>query len=99
MSLDLKIISVLLATFLITSCATSPKGENVLMDELNNNRSSKERALSKGPTTIKEGRPIFIKAYAYPQVLNTGDIWGGGNVFVEVGREKFDLNKIISSTK
>jgi len=83
----------LVALALIAGCATSPKGQNVLMDDVD--KSGKEHALSKGPTTIKQGRPIFIKAYAYPQVLSTGDIWGGGKVFVEVGREKVDLNKIV----
>lgn len=97
MNLFLKITMSLSAILLVTSCATSPSGQNVLMDEVN--RSGGEHALSKGPTTIKQGRPIFIKAYAYPQVLSTGDIWGGGKVFVEVGREKVDLNKLVSEQK
>ena len=75
----------------ITSCSSSPSGENVLMDTLN--RSKTEQNLK---PNIKQGKPIYYKAYAYPQILSSGDIWGGGEVFVEMGREKFDLNSLIN---
>ena len=94
MDKKIKIVSILALAIAATSCATSPKGENVLMNDVSKSRG--EREITNKDVSINKGRPIFIKAYAYPQVLETGDIWGGGNVFIEMGREKFDLNKIIS---
>ncbi|MBX9839219.1 MAG: hypothetical protein K2X69_13020 [Silvanigrellaceae bacterium] len=87
---DIKKLYLLLIALLISSCASSPSGENILMNNVNKNKSENTKS------NIKQGKPIYYKAYAYPQILSTGDIWGGGEVFIEMGREKFDLNTIIN---
>jgi hypothetical protein len=90
-----KLFLLILPLFFLEGCATSPEGKNILMDQIKNERHSREKTSE----TIKQGRPIFVKAYSYPQLLNDGDIWGGGTVFVEVGREKLDINKVVLGEK
>ena len=49
----------------ITSCASSPNGENILMDTVNRSKIDQN-----SKPNIKQGNPIYYKAYAYPQIVS-----------------------------
>jgi len=44
---------------------------------------------------LNQGRPIYMTAHAYPQVMEGGDIWMGGTVKILVGREELSLESLI----
>jgi len=79
--------------FVLFGCATKPDGVKTLSAMVKSDLLD-QKHMSKN---VSEGRPIFIKSYAYPQVTETGDIFGGGWVHIYVGREKVDFEQVIGT--
>ena len=48
-------------------------------------------------TSLSRGRPVYIEAFAYPQMLETGDILAGGQILLNLGREELSLDQIVGS--
>jgi hypothetical protein len=42
-----------------------------------------------------KGRPLLIKAFAYPQLLPEGDIFNGGEMIFMVGREEISAEELL----
>lgn len=88
---------ILFLSFLVnifSSCASAPDGKNILKemithDKINTNRNNENSK------TITKGRPIFVRTYIYPQIIESGDYYAGGWVFLEIGREKLALDKLL----
>lgn len=85
---------ILTSVFLISSCASAPDGNNILKEMIQKDTSSLKKN-SESKNSITKGRPIFIKSYVYPQLIDSGDFYAGGWVYLEVGREKLDLEKML----
>lgn len=73
-------------------CATIPEGELQLgpkiVRDMKDSRSSAQ--------ALNKGRPIYIEAYSYPQMLESGDIWTGGPLLINLGREDISLDALIA---
>jgi len=85
---------------ILTSCSlTPPVGQPVSKNALRKDLSEQVRGTGGTSTTempINAGRPIFIEAWSYPQIVDTGDIWGGGKIYINVGREEITLNDVLA---
>ncbi len=75
-------------------CATIPDGELQLGPKIV--RDMKESRTS--AQALNKGRPIYIEAYSYPQMLESGDIWTGGPLLINLGREDISLDSLITPT-
>jgi hypothetical protein len=80
---------VLAASF---GCATVPNGElqlgpKIVQDMQESRMSTK---------AINKGRPVYIEARSYPQVLESGDIWLGGPFMLNLGREDLSLDALVN---
>lgn len=84
-----------LILFGLIGCATKPDGEKTLSAMVKSDL-IEQKQMSKN---VSEGRPIFIKSYAYPQVTESGDVFGGGWVHIYVGREKVSFEDVIGKPK
>ena len=80
---------VLAASF---GCATVPNGELQLGPKIV--RDMQESRV--GTKAINKGRPVYIEARSYPQVLESGDIWLGGPVMLNSGREDLSLDALVN---
>lgn len=76
----------------VVGCATPPKGQPTLAPMVSRDMTSQNVG---GAAEVKKGRPIFVKAYAYPTVLPSGDVWAGGWILVNVGREDVALESLL----
>ena len=76
------------ALALATSCGTLPKGNLTLSKEL-----KFEQNLNDEISYLK-GRPIYIKAYAYPFIDKSGHIYDGRFVHFFMGREKLTIQDL-----
>lgn len=80
---------------MISSCASPPKGRNVLEEkfktDLSENFQEKE-----GEEIQASGRPIYIEAITYPQLIEGGHISIEGKIGVYIGRESIKLNKLLN---
>ncbi len=73
-------------------CATIPDGELQLGPKIV--RDMKESRTS--AQALNKGRPIYIEVYSYPQMLESGDIWTGGPLLINLGREDISLDSLIT---
>jgi hypothetical protein len=80
---------VLAASF---GCATVPNGELQLGPKIV--QDMQESRI--GTKAINKGRPVYIEARSYPQVLESGDIWLGGPVMLNLGREDLSLDDLVN---
>jgi len=72
-------------------CATIPDGELQLGPKII--KDMKESRV--GTVSLSKGRPLYIEARSYPQLLESGDIWAGGPVMVNIGREDLSFDAIL----
>ena len=72
-------------------CATIPNGELQLGPKIVRDMHESRT----GTQALNKGRPIYIEARSYPQVLESGDIWAGGPVLLNLGREDLSLDALI----
>lgn len=72
-------------------CATIPDGELQLGPKII--KDMKESRV--GTASLSKGRPLYIEARSYPQLLESGDIWAGGPVMVNIGREDLSFDAIL----
>lgn len=86
---------VLLLLFLV-SCSSIPKGNRQLGKMIKEDKSTNYEST---PEDIHQGRPVFIKATVWPQVLHGGDISSKGSILIMVGREKFSIETILKEQK
>lgn len=73
-------------------CATIPDGELQLGPKIV--RDMRESRTS--TQALNKGRPIYIEARSYPQILESGDIWAGGPVLLNLGREDLSLDSLVN---
>jgi hypothetical protein len=73
-------------------CASIPKGELQLGPKIAADMKDQQ---SGGLLSLSRGRPVYLEAYAYPQILETGDIWAGGPILVNLGREELPLDVLV----
>ncbi|MBF0206351.1 MAG: hypothetical protein HQK53_05625 [Oligoflexia bacterium] len=78
---------------IFSSCSTLPKGEKVLSSMVDEDKS--KIVAPKNKDTNYKGRPLFIKAVSYPQLLPDGDIFGGGEMIFMVGREDVAVDELL----
>ncbi len=72
-------------------CATIPNGELQLGPKIVRDM-HESRVTAK---SLSKGRPIYIEARSYPQMLESGDIWAGGPVLLNLGREDLSLDALL----
>lgn len=86
-------IRVILMVLLICSfgCASSPDGTKEIMTKIEADR----KRNSQIPASVSQGRPVFIEVAAYPQVFPEGDIWTGGVILLNIGRENLHLGSLV----
>ena len=85
-------ISKIIMLLLIASCSSVPKGNPQLgkmiqRDKISNN--------SRSSQYLHQGRPVFIKATLWPQVLEGGDISQKSNILLMIGREKISVDEVL----
>lgn len=85
------ILTILIIALVGTGCATSPFSSAELQkridaDLLNQNNLTKD---------LSQGRPIFVEVHSYPQLLPSGDLWLGGKILVNVGREQINYTDFV----
>lgn len=73
-------------------CASIPKGELQLGPKIAADMKEQQAG---GLSSLSRGRPVYLEAYAYPQILETGDIWAGGPILVNLGREELPLDVLV----
>jgi hypothetical protein len=73
-------------------CATIPEGELQLGPKIVRDM----KASRTSTKALNKGRPIYAEAYTYPQMLETGDIWAGGPLLINLGREDISLDTLIN---
>jgi hypothetical protein len=73
-------------------CASIPTGELQLGPQIAADMKSQTQA---GTQSLSRGRPVYLESYAYPQMLESGDIWAGGQVLVYLGREELSLDQVV----
>lgn len=73
------------------SCASSPDGARELMTKIEADR----KRNSQIPASVAQGRPVFVEVAAYPQVFPEGDIWTGGVILLNIGRENLHLGSLV----
>jgi hypothetical protein len=73
-------------------CVTLPEGELQLGPKIVRDM----KASRSGVQALNKGRPIYIEAYSYPQMLESGDIWTGGPLLINLGREDISLDDLIA---
>jgi hypothetical protein len=44
---------------------------------------------------ISDGRPMFAEVQSYPQILASGDIWMGGDILLNIGREEMNISELV----
>ncbi len=82
------IISVV--SFYLVSCATPPSGIKELAPMI-----EKDRQNAEGVLNVRQGRPLYVKAFAHPQILPSGDVWGGGPILLLIGRETVSFESML----
>lgn len=82
-------------TLLLPHCATKPDGTRTLSPMIEADIKDQKTAAQ----DVTQGRPIFIKTYAYPQILDSGDVWSGGWVQVFIGREQMSFDNFLNPDK
>lgn len=90
-------MKVVLFSFIFMSfigCASVPSGDKVISSLVESDKSRLSRAL-KNDVDVSMGRSLFIKTFAYPQILEDGDLLKGAQILLNVGRENVDLNQIL----
>ncbi len=84
--------AVFVMLFSLASCSFTPKGSDELMRKIANDQRD-EAAIAE--PTVNQGRPLFLEAASYPQFLPNGDIWTGGVILINIGREVLPLNDLV----
>jgi hypothetical protein len=88
-----KIVLMAFLTLYISSCAFLPEGKNVLEEKF-----IKDESLPLVETEKKEyvssGRPIYIEAISYPQMIDGGHLALTGKMAIFIGRETVSMNQI-----
>jgi hypothetical protein len=77
---------------LMGGCASIPTGELQLGPQIAADMKGQTQA---GTQSLSRGRPVYLESYAYPQMLESGDIWAGGQVLVYLGREELSLDQVV----
>lgn len=77
---------------LISACSSLPKGNHELKQMINDDLPKTE---DRKNTYIHKGRPIYLEAQSYPQIIEGGHISMGGKVYVFAGREELALADLI----
>lgn len=78
----------------LTSCAFLPSGKNILEESFIKDASTPVPEI-KNHEFVSSGRPIYIEAIVYPQLIEGGHLSLGGKVGVYMGRESVALNQIL----
>lgn len=73
-----------------SGCATIPEGELQLGPEI-----KKDMRVTHNNTFLNKGRPIYVEAKSYPQILENGDIWAGGSLMMNIGREDVSFDEML----
>ncbi len=81
----------LLMAALLQSCASSPTGSAELMKRIEADLKMPSKAKR---NSISEGRPVFMDIQSYPQILPSGDLWLGGDMLLNVGREELNFTEL-----
>jgi hypothetical protein len=81
-----------LVTAMFSGCATIPEGELQLGPKIAEDMKNQGAG---GAAGLSRGRPVYLESYAYPQMLETGDIWAGGPILVYLGREELSLDQVV----
>jgi len=78
----------------LASCTTIPPGEKSLIQKVERDAKGQVIKGSNIPD-IQLGRPKFVRAYAYPQLIDGEDLFEGGFVNLYVGRETLSLEDLL----
>jgi hypothetical protein len=70
-----------------------PEGEKKLQEMVDEDQKNAKTVPEK--KEMYKGRPIFIKAAAYPQVMPDGDIFAGGDLILSIGREDLSIEDVL----
>ncbi len=84
-----KIIVAVLFLSLMSCSLRPPDGSKELMEDI-----ERDRKLTKPADVSFEGRPIFVKVRAYPQIRN-GHIYGRHWILMRIGREKIAVDELV----
>ena len=82
----------LLLLFFLSGCTSLPSGHHELKQMINDDLPKEETGKN---TYIHKGRPIYLEAQSYPQVVDGGHINMGGKIYIFAGREELTLSEIV----
>jgi hypothetical protein len=74
-----------------TGCASSPEGTAELAKRVDGDL----KAVKTPRRNISDGRPMFAEVQSYPQILPSGDIWMGGDILLNIGREEMNISELV----
>lgn len=83
-------------TFLLPACTSKPNGELQIWPQMTSHSRTNENTNNESPL---QGRLLYIEIYAYPQVLDGGDIFSGGPFLLALEREKVSLDSIVQQSE
>lgn len=72
-------------------CASSPEGTAELAKRVDGDL----KTVKSPRRNISDGRPMFAEVQSYPQILASGDIWMGGDILLNIGREEMNLSELV----
>lgn len=81
---------------LVSSCAILPDGTNVLEERIVKASKEINKSNFDKVETTEQGRPIYIEAVTYPQMIEGGHVMMKGQMALLVGREKISINNILN---
>lgn len=84
----------LIFILLLTSCSTLPTGELVNQDTLKRDIDNQSKQTEEN-LNISKGRPIYVRAHAYPQIIAGKHVFLGSDVLINIGREELTLKQML----
>lgn len=85
------ILTILIIMLIGSGCATSPYSSAELQKRIDADLLDQRNAAK----DLSQGRPIFVEVHSYPQLLPSGDLWLGGKILVNVGREQINYTDFV----
>jgi len=82
--------------FLATGCTSKPAGDLQIGPQISAHKNQNDnRDMSDSKNSSLQGRVVYIEIYAYPQLLEGGDIFSGGPFLLALEREKISIDSIV----
>ena len=84
-----------LTLIFLNGCVTSPDSSQELQKRIDADLIDQKL----GEVDLAQGRPLFQEVQSYPQILSSGDLWLGGTMLVNIGREQLQLSDFMRQYK